>query len=71
MKALLTFLVVGAALVILSSIAVGVMISISNNRPNWLLIGAFTLDSLLLFVLAARALLGKNNGSPGPDSTTR
>lgn len=70
MKALMTFLALGGALVLLASIAIGLMISIGNGRMSWLLMGVFVFDSLALLLLAARATIwrdraGHGGASPG------
>ncbi|QYK48189.1 MAG: hypothetical protein KF838_15530 [Phycisphaeraceae bacterium] len=68
------FLVIAAtatALVVLAAIAIALMISIAGDRTSWWLVAAFAADSALLVLLAARAILARNdaradNGNPMP-----
>ncbi len=70
MRPLLTFVALGGALVLLASIAIGLMISIASGRPSWLLVGVFAIDSLALLLLAARMTRWRNKSHAGRDGET-
>lgn len=65
MKALLTFLVLGGALALLAAVAVGLMISLGQERPSYLLITVFAVDSVAIIFMAACFTL-RGGGGRGP-----
>lgn len=63
MRSMIAFLVLGGALLVLASIAIGVMVSIGSGRPSWLLIGVFAFDSIVLLGLFALLARRRNGGA--------
>lgn len=64
LKPLVTCMILATMMFLLAAVAIGAMISISNGKPNWLLIGVFVADSIALLLLAAYFTLKRRNNHP-------
>ena len=60
MKQLASLLFSAVAIGVLTALAVGVVISASHGRPSVLLIGAFVLNSVALWVIAGSLIGGRS-----------
>ncbi len=68
MRQVLVFSATTSALVVMSAVAIALMISIAGERTSWVLVAVFALDSAVLVMLAARAILARRNGHAGNGS---
>ncbi len=68
MRPTLVFAGLATALVLLATVAIALMISIAGERISWILVAVFALDSAVLVLLGARAILARRNRHAGNGS---
>jgi hypothetical protein len=64
MKAMLTFLALGGALMVLAAVAIGLMISLGQDRLNYTLLAVFVVDSIAIVLLAGVMTFGRGGQHP-------